>query len=94
MTGHVLREEDRSGAGAPHRHPSLRALLELRDDPVVLRELADRRALAAGDDERVDVVELFRPAHVDAIGADGAQRAEVLAEVALEAEDADARGLR
>src|SRR5687767_2063797 len=55
MAGNVLREEDRSGAGAPYRHPVPRAFAQLRDDAVVLRELADRRALTAGDDERVDV---------------------------------------
>src|SRR6266540_6990029 len=93
MTRHILREEDRSGAGAPDRHTILRALAKLRDDPVLICELADRRALAARDDECVDVVELFRSAHVDTVCADAAQRAEVLAEVALEAEDADASGL-
>src|SRR5712691_13506549 len=93
MTRHVLREEDRSGAGAPHRHAVGGSLADLRDDPVVLRELADRRALAARDDERVDVVELLGPAHVDTFRANAAERGEVLAEIALEAEDADASGL-
>jgi hypothetical protein len=93
MTRNVLLEEDRSGAGPPHGHPSRGSLAQLRDDPVLLRELADRRALTAGDDERVDVVELLRPAHVDTVYADLAQPIEVLAEIALEAEDADARGL-
>src|SRR5688572_6615762 len=93
VTGTVLREKDRPRACPPHRHPGRRAVAELRDDPVVLRELADRGALAAGDDQRVDVVELLRPAHVDTVGADLAQRIQVLAEIALEAEDADASGL-
>src|SRR5688572_5825727 len=94
MTGDVLREEDRSGASAPHRHPGRGPLAQFRDDAVVLGELADRRALTAGDDERVDVVELLRPPHVDTVGADIAQRTQVLAEIALKAEDADAWRLR
>ena len=93
MTGNILREKDRARACPPYGHPGRRAVAQLRDDPVVLRELADRRALAAGDDERVDVVELLRPPHVDTVGADLAQPIEVLAEIALEAEDADASGL-
>src|SRR5437870_889407 len=91
MTWHNLREEDRSSAGAPHRHALCGAFAEFRGDPVVLRELADRRALAARDDERVDLVELLGAAHVDAFSADAAECGEVLAEIALKAEDADAR---
>jgi hypothetical protein len=92
MTGNVLREKDGAGAGPPNGHSGRGALAELRDDPVVVRQLSDRGALTAGDDERVDVIELLGPAHVDTVGADIAQRAEMLAEVALEAEDADASG--
>ena len=91
MPRHVFREEDRARAGAPHRHPLAHALTQLRDDLVPRRELADRRALAAGDDERVDVVELLGSAHIDRVRADAAQRAQVFGEVALETEDADAR---
>ena len=94
MTGHVLREEDRSGAGAPHRHPLCGTFTELRNDPVALRELPDRRALAARDDEPVDVVELLWPTHVDPLRTHAAEGGEVLAEIALETEDADARRRR
>src|SRR5947207_1226646 len=94
MTGHVLREEDRSGAGAPHRHPLCGTFAELRNDPVALRELPDRRALAARDDEPVDVVELLWPTHVDPLRTHAAEGGEVLAEIALETEDADARRRR
>src|SRR5262249_34529007 len=68
-------------------------LAQLRDDLVALGQLADGRALAAGDDERVDVVELLGTAHVDRVRADALEDAQMLGEVALETEDADARGL-
>ena len=53
-------------------------------------ELADRGAFAAGNDERIDVIELLRPAHVDGVGPESLEGVEVLAEIALEAEDAGA----
>src|SRR5260221_8152791 len=59
MAGHVLRDEDRAGACTPDGHALGDAFTELRDEAVVLGELADRGALAAGNDERIDVVELF-----------------------------------
>src|SRR5258706_9697681 len=92
VAGYVLRDEDRPGAGAPHRHAAGDPFPQLRDDPVPLGELADGRALAAGDDQRVDVVELIRPAHITCLGTDAGQNAQVLGEVALETEDADASG--
>ena len=94
MAGHVRGDEDRTRAGPPHRHARRGALLELGDDPVVRGELADRRALAARDDERVDLVELLGAPHVDRLDAEVAQRREVLGEVPLETEDAGARGRR
>ncbi len=54
------------------------------------RELPDRRALAAGNDERVDLVELLRTADIDRLGAEALEGLEMLAEVALQAEDAGA----
>jgi hypothetical protein len=56
----------------------------------MLGELADGRALAAGDDERIDVVELIGAANIDGVGAESFEGVEVLAEVALKAEDAGA----
>src|SRR5436853_1663606 len=94
MARHVLREEDRAGAGAPHRHAVGDALAELWDDLVTLCELSDRRALATGDDQRVDIVELLGPAHIDRIGAERAERCEMLGEVALKTEDTDPRARR
>src|SRR5687767_12741988 len=94
VPGNVLREEDRPRACPPHRHPGRGTFPQLRDDPVVLRELADRGALAAGNDQRVDVVELLRPAHVDTHDTDLSQRIEMRTEIALEADDVDVWRLR
>jgi hypothetical protein len=47
-----------------------------------------RTRLAAGDDQRIDVVELLRLAHIDRVGAEPLEGVEVLAKIALEAEDA------
>src|SRR3954471_7508324 len=94
MARDVLREEDRAGTGAPHGHALGDALAGLGDDLVRLGELFDRRALAPRADERVDIVELFRPAHVDRVGTERAESFEMLSEVALETENADARARR
>src|SRR2546425_510989 len=91
MAGHVLRHEDRPRARAPHRHPRGGAIAQLLDDPVLLRELSDRRALAARDDERVDLVKLLRAAHVDRFHTEPIERGEVLRKVALETQDTGAR---
>ena len=93
MTGNVLRDEDRACTCAPHRHAFGDAVLELVDDPVLAGELADRRALAAGDDQRVDLVELLGSADVDAFHAEPIERGEMFREVALETEDPGAREL-
>ena len=90
MAGHVARDEDRAGAGPPHRHAVGHALIELRDEAVLRGELADRRALAAGDDQRVDVIELLGTADVDGLRTDALESLAMLAEVALQAEDAGA----
>ena len=47
-----------------------------------------------GIDEPVEPVELLRLAHLDDLRAEPAQHRRVLAEVALEGEDADAKRLR
>jgi hypothetical protein len=56
----------------------------------VLGELPDRRAFAAGDDEGIDVVELLGATNVDGFGPESLEGLDVLAEVALEAEDSGA----
>src|SRR5438552_561648 len=94
VAGHLFRDEDRARARAPHGHAFGDAILELVDDPVLARELADRRALATRDDQRVDLVELLRPADIDAFDAEAIERGEMFREVALKTEDAGARGQR
>ena len=90
MPGHISGDEDRASARAPKGHPLRDALAELRDEAVVLSELADRCALAAGNDERVDLVELLGAADVDSRTAETLEGIEVLAKVALKSEDAGA----
>src|SRR2546423_13591637 len=94
MAGNVLGDKDRAGARAPHRHAFGNAVLELVDDPVLARELSDRGALAAGDDQRVDLIELLGPSDVDAFHPEAIECGQMFREVALETEDASARGQR
>ena len=72
------RPEDRA-AEAPDR------LL----DPVQAHQARDRRRLAAGDDQPVEAVELLGLPHLDRLRAEAAQHGRVLAEVALDGQDAD-----
>src|ERR671936_1791656 len=74
------RAEDRSGERA-----------ERLVEPVEAHEAHERRRLAARDDEAVEALELLRQAHLGHLGAEAAEHRRVLAEVALEGEDADAR---
>src|SRR5438034_10202203 len=69
VAGHLFRDEDRARARAPHRHTFGDAILELVDDPVLARELADRRALATRGDQRVDLGELLGPSGLPASAA-------------------------
>src|SRR5207247_1782955 len=94
VAGHLFRDEDRARARAPHGHAFGDAILELVDDPVLARELADRRALATRDAQRLDLVELLQPASIHAFDAEAIERGEMFREVALKTEDAGARGQR
>ena len=94
MTGDVFGNEDRTGTGSPDGHAFGRTVAQLLDEAVLARELTDRRALTARNDERVDRIELLRPADVDGFDADALERRQVLREVALETEDAGACGQR
>src|SRR3954451_108831 len=60
-------------------------------EAVQLHEAADGGRLPARDDEPVETGELLRLADLDCVGAERAQRGDVLAEVPLEGEDADAQ---
>ena len=74
------RSEERSGE-AGHR------LLEAAH----AHQPADGGGLSARDDEPVQPTELFGPPHLDNVGAEPPQHRRVLAEVALDRQDADAR---
>ena len=84
-------QRDEPGAGAEHRHAAGRPRLDRRDETVVAHELADRRALAAGDDQRVDRLELGRPPDLGGGGAQTFEHGAMLAKVALQRQHADAR---
>src|SRR5207244_6457438 len=66
---HVAREEDCAGARAEDR--PLRGEAAQRLEAIVAEELQERRRLAAGDHQRVDVVELAR------VADEGRRRAEL-----------------
>src|SRR3954451_15448720 len=83
----VAGDEDHPGARPEDR---LRGRAESLVEAVELHEPADGGRLAARDDEPVQPGELLRLADLDGIGAEGAQGRDVLAEVPLEGEDADA----
>ena len=79
-------EDDHPGAGAEDRAWELPHRLV---EPVEPHQPHERRRLAARDHEPVETLELLRLAHLDDVGAERAQHRRVLAEVALDCEDAD-----
>src|SRR4051794_11749518 len=84
----VAREQDHPRAGSEHRaaEPPQRLL-----EPVQPDQPADGRRFAAGDDEPVEAFELARLADLDRLHAEPSKRGDVLAEVALQGEDTDAK---
>ena len=88
----MLGEEDHARARAPDRVAGARKGLQVRHQAAALGDQRHRRALAAGDDEAGDAVELLLRAHLDDL--DALQLLEdrhVLAERALQREHADAQ---
>src|SRR5512132_389995 len=77
-------EDDHAGARAEDRHAGTRPLTDRLDQPVGASELADRRRLAAGERETVDLGDLLGRAHLDRGRAELGERCDVLPEVALE----------
>ena len=84
-----VRQHDHPGAGAVRRHPVRDPLLQRLEQLERAGQLGHRRRLAARQHERVDAVELLGPAHARRPRARRLQRAQVLADVALEGEHAD-----
>ena len=87
--GDLAREQDHAGAGAEDRRARRRQVEDRLAQAPAVDELAHRRALAAGQDEAGEAVEVGRQAHLDALDADLAQHGEVLGERTLDGEDAD-----
>src|SRR5207249_11877223 len=83
----LFGDEDRARACPPDGHAFGDAVLELVDDAVLARELSDGRALATRDDQRIDLVELLGPTHIDAFDAEPIERSEMLREVPRQTED-------
>ena len=59
------------------------------EQPELDRQLADRGRLAARDHQRVDVVQLLRPAYAARHHVGLGQRAQVLADVTLQGQHSD-----
>ena len=85
-----LGEQDHAGAGAEHRRAAARQRRDRLAQAVGVDQLAHGGRLAAGQDQRVEVDEVARQAHLDRLGADVADGGDVLADGALQGEDADA----
>jgi hypothetical protein len=87
----ALRQEDHAGAGAPDRAARLGKGLQLGNEAPALGDVRHRRRLAAGDDEAGEACELLLGAHLDGLDVlELGEQCHVLAEAALEREDADA----
>ena len=87
--GDRARARDHAGARAEDRKPVARALPQRFEQPVLRRQLPDRRRFPTGDDERVGRSKLGLRSHIERIRAGAADGARVRFEVALEGENAD-----
>ena len=88
---HPLRHHDHPGARAEDRHPVANPLPDRTHEVAGQGQLGDRRGLPARDHEAVHVRELSRRANLDGGGSERREHADVLAEVALQGEDARLR---
>ena len=86
---HGVGEHDEAGAGAVHRHPVGDPGLERLGQTEGAAELVHDARLAARDHQAVDLGELALPPDRHGIRSEFPQHGEVLAEIALEREDAD-----
>jgi hypothetical protein len=87
--GDVAAEDDHPGARPEDRCAALGQIEDRLTEPPALDELAHRRALATGQDQATDVVEVGRFTDTDALDPDRRERIEMLAERTLQGEDAD-----
>lgn len=81
-------QHDEAGAGTEDG-PFGHELSQRTGEAVLLYELTHGGAFAAGDDETIELLELRRQAHLPHPGPQAPEHAGVLAEGALEGEDAD-----
>lgn len=87
----VVGKEDGPGAGPPEGKAILPETSDRFVQVVGEEEAGDGGAFAAGDDEAVEPIELVGVADFTGVDVEGTQTDGVLAEVALEGEDADGR---
>ena len=87
---YVARHEDGAGARAEHGHAGRMRGAQRLVQAVDGQELRDGRGLAARDHEAVQPVQLGRPAHEARVGPQPFEHAPMLAEGALQSQDADA----
>ena len=87
--GQAIGEQDHPGARAEHRRPGPRQRGDRLAEAVRVEEAAHRRRLAPGQDQRVEIDEVTREAHLDGLGADLANGGDVLAHRALDGEHPD-----
>ena len=89
----LFGEQDGAGAGAPDWQTAAAESDEGLSQVVGDQQSGDGGALAAGDDQAVDVLELVDRADLERLSAGASERGGVLGEVALQRENADVDGL-
>ena len=91
--GDLLRQQDHAGAGAEDRRALARQVEDRLAQPPAVDELAHRGALAAGQDQPAEPLEVLGQANGDRLDAELPEDRDVLGERALDGENADpARG--
>ena len=90
---HARGQQDHPGAGAQRRHPARDSQLQWLEQVEGAGQLGHCGGLPAREYECVTGVELRRSSYGLSGEAEGVQRPEVLANVALERENADGQGV-
>src|SRR6185503_15619143 len=83
----IAVEHDQAGAGAERGHAAANEVPERLRQPLPLDAEGHRGGLAAGDDERVEPVEVLGGAHDAGLRAEPLEHAGVRLEVALDGQD-------
>ena len=82
-------EDDHPGAGPEDRRSRAGEVKDRLGEAPALDQPAHRRALAARQDQPLDLAQVARQAHLDPLDADGGERRHVLAKGALQRQHAD-----